>query len=108
MWISTRLRRSLRLVVIAIAAYSESLETTNNIIHNNMRSKEYFDYKPTRRLDPLDCINEGMSPGSFKRIFRVSEEMYLRIYNELLPVFNHQYVQRCLVFWSVCWVCVYC
>ena len=94
MKLSSRFRKYLLNTILAVSAYANSQELLNNIITGSFKFKPVSEYKQIRRLDPFECISMGISDASFKRLFRMSQEMYIKLYEELLPSFTTKHVRN--------------
>ena len=49
-------------------------------------------YKREWRLDPFDCIIDGMPDNVFQRLYRVSPGFFSIVYSYLLPFYNNEFV----------------
>ncbi len=76
-------------IQVAFSAYQTQVFL---VLYQVSVKRSGLQYKRPWRLDPIDAIIDGISDYAFQRLYRVSTQFFMTIYDYLLPFYENEYV----------------
>ena len=84
----------LKLASLTAATYEHFQQMVFYVIYQVSIKNEYERYNRKWRLDPLDVIKDNMPNYVFKRLYRVSKDLFLILYDGMISEYNRIYVHN--------------